>query len=306
MPSRRPWWKAYNRMVGDPKLTSLSDGDHRLYIGLLCLASENKRRGVVEYDRGIPLTAAQIAEQVKVRAFRQGGILEPDAEVRAALGRLEKACLIRLRSRAGHADPVILIRNWRSLQEGKPSDRPEATKQRKRKSRKAKKGDQSRPMSRPPSRDPVTRSHAGEVDVEGEVYKEPPLTPPVQAIQSGRDDPPLAATEFFVVGERQVAAWAEKYPGVDVLVELDKAAAWLRARPRRKVKSYRQFLRNWLDKAQEDAQARARARTELRPTANGPRGGPPQTIGEVLPRVAPAPGAAATAALIEARREGRA
>ncbi len=74
----------------------------------------------------------------------------------------------------------------------------------------------------------------------------------------------------YGVTQRQVDAWAQAYPGVDVLQELRKAKAWLEAVPTRGKtrQGMARFLVGWLGRAQDSAAARPPARA----APSGPRG----------------------------------
>lgn len=62
----------------------------------------------------------------------------------------------------------------------------------------------------------------------------------------------------FVLTERQVGEWATIYPGVDVMAEVRKADAWLKANPtkRKTARGMPKFLNNWLARTQDSGGSR--------------------------------------------------
>ena len=59
--------------------------------------------------------------------------------------------------------------------------------------------------------------------------------------------------EFVGIGEKRVAAWGKTYPMVDVVREIDKAAAWLADNPRKMKKDLVRFLGGWMRRADGDS-----------------------------------------------------
>jgi hypothetical protein len=54
------------------------------------------------------------------------------------------------------------------------------------------------------------------------------------------------------IGEGDIAAWKEAYPACDLDLELRRMIEWLKANPKKAVKSnYRRFITNWLTRAQD-------------------------------------------------------
>lgn len=92
----------------------------------------------------------------------------------------------------------------------------------------------------------------------------PVLTVPCVGIEGGRYDVTVA----------QVAEWGPAYPGVDVLAELRRAAAWLEANPRKRKTpgGVPRFLVAWLSRAQNDAGGRS----ATNPAAPRPLGHSPE------------------------------
>lgn len=58
---------------------------------------------------------------------------------------------------------------------------------------------------------------------------------------------------FDGITEQDIELWHNAYPAIDIQNEITKAACWLVANPNRKKSNYKQFLNNWLCKAQDHA-----------------------------------------------------
>jgi len=123
------WFRLYSEARNDAKLRYLSDAEFRIWFNLLCLANEQKDRGVISMSH--KLLAIEVS----------GG----DEELLTAT--LEK--LTELSIIAEYDDGLEFI-NFKKRQYDKPSDMPEATRERKRKSRQKQDEDKTvTPMSRP-------------------------------------------------------------------------------------------------------------------------------------------------------------
>ena len=57
----------------------LTDAEFRLWVGLLCLASANKRRGYVERDTGSPYGAMELQNLLGIEAFKRADLFDPAA-----------------------------------------------------------------------------------------------------------------------------------------------------------------------------------------------------------------------------------
>lgn len=108
------WLRLYSEARTDNKLRALSDAQHRVWFNLLCYAGEQPRRGIIESD----------AFMLSIECA--GG----DEELLNATLTL----LARLRIVAVE-DGAVRFLAWDDRQYDKPSDRPEETAERKRKSR---------------------------------------------------------------------------------------------------------------------------------------------------------------------------
>lgn len=54
------------------------------------------------------------------------------------------------------------------------------------------------------------------------------------------------------IGEGDIASWKDAYPACDIDLELKRMLVWLKANPKKAVKSnYRRFITNWLSRTQD-------------------------------------------------------
>ena len=109
--SKMTWFKLHSDFRNDPKIKRLPIAERYAFIILLCLANESETRGIItgldDDDIAFELEM-QVEDWKTLKAkFRVKGFLDFTQE-------------------------EILIRNWDKRQYDKPSDHPEATKQRKR------------------------------------------------------------------------------------------------------------------------------------------------------------------------------
>lgn len=109
-----PWFRMYAESRMDPKLDALNDREFRIWHKLLCLASESEQRGSVDY-----LDPEYVAMNLRVG---------PD-ELDSAISRMVRLRLIE-RSDGWVTFPKFAVRQY-----VKPSDFPEATRTRQRRSR---------------------------------------------------------------------------------------------------------------------------------------------------------------------------
>jgi|GEM_PF-6679780 len=149
------WLRLHTEARSDRKLDTLTDAEFRVWFNLLCMAGDSPERGTIEYE-DMDLLAIEVARG--------------DTELLTAT--LTK--LVRLRI-VQNDDETVSFVNFQKRQYDKPSDTPEATRERKAKQRdSATKPDMSRP---------VTPSHAiyTDTDTEPETEKgDNPQTPKVQ------------------------------------------------------------------------------------------------------------------------------
>jgi hypothetical protein len=108
------WFRVYSEARTDAKLESLTDAQHRVWFRLMCFAGDQGERGdIMGYDED--LLAVEVARG--------------DVDLlRCTLERLVKLRIIAT------GDGVRFV-NWEKRQYDKPSDAPEQTRERKRKSR---------------------------------------------------------------------------------------------------------------------------------------------------------------------------
>jgi hypothetical protein len=132
------WFKFHSEFRNDPKIKRLPITERYAFIVLLCLASESETRGIItgldDDDIAFELEM-QVEDWKTLKAkFRVKGFLDFTQE-------------------------EILIRNWDKRQYDKPSDHPEATKQRKRLQRQREKLSKTQDVT-PMSRDVTPMSRA--------------------------------------------------------------------------------------------------------------------------------------------------
>jgi hypothetical protein len=142
------WLRLHSEARTDNKLRTLTDAQHRVWFNLLCYAGEQERRGQIPGGDDFFMVAIECAN----------GDEELLRETVDALGRLR----ILQFADDGHCMWFV---NWEKRQYEKPSDRPEATAERKRRSReRAASHAESRP-NKEVSRD-VTPGHATDTDTD--------------------------------------------------------------------------------------------------------------------------------------------
>lgn len=122
------WYRMYSEARNDAKLRALTDGQHRVWFNLLCLAGEQVQRGILTgYDD--ELLAVEVANG-------DVGLLQE------TLTKLEKLRMI-IRN-----EQEIAFSNWEKRQYDNPSDRPKSVSERVKKHReKTKSNDMKRPKA---------------------------------------------------------------------------------------------------------------------------------------------------------------
>lgn len=110
------------------------------------------------------------------------------------------------------------------------------------------------------------------------VYKEEPSVEPsvcapskCSATKKPVDENPISfdstVGEFRDISASRFEQWESLFKKIDVIAEIEKAEAWLKANPRKRKKNYDRFLLNWFARA-EDRAAKGAVRL---PTAQGAR-----------------------------------
>ena len=136
------WFRMYSEARNDAKLRYLSDAEFRVWFNLLCLSNEQEERGVIP-----PMSRKLLSIEVS------GG---DEDLLQATLSKLIELSII------AEDDSGITFINFTKRQYDYPSDTPEATRERKRRSRQTKKAKEDvPPMSHPcheMSRDVTTKS----------------------------------------------------------------------------------------------------------------------------------------------------
>ena len=146
--SKMTWFKLHSDFRNDPKIKRLPIAERYAFIVLLCLANESETRGTIagldDDDIAFELEMQSEDWQTLKAKFKIKGFID-------------------------FTKDQVLIRNWDKRQYDKPSDHPEATKQRKRLQRekiKLSKAEDITPMSRdvtPMSRTRVDQSRSDQI-----------------------------------------------------------------------------------------------------------------------------------------------
>jgi hypothetical protein len=109
------WFRLYSEIKDDPKVLCLTDTQFRLWIGLLCMASESTERGTIPSCPLMGLAAA-------LRTTKES--LTEALDLFGELGMVER-----------DDDGAILVTHFLERQYDNPSDQPEQTRERKRRQR---------------------------------------------------------------------------------------------------------------------------------------------------------------------------
>ena len=177
------WFRLYTEARNDAKLRSLSDQQFRVWFNLLCLAAEQaEERGTIAgYDT--ELLAVEVANG-------DAHLLE------ATLDRLQRLRIVSI----DEAGTVTFI-HFKARQYDKPSDMPEATRERKRRQRERdsrEAAERVTPESRANHAD-VTPSHATDTDTEADTETE--LTPPSAPSRARARNSEPPGPEAYAVAE---------------------------------------------------------------------------------------------------------
>lgn len=112
--NRYPWFRMFTEARNDSKLDALNDREFRIWWKLLCLAAEGEDRGTVDY-----IDPEFVAMELRIGAD----------ELDSAISRLVRLRLVE------RSESKVMFPSFASRQYEKPSDLPEATRERQRKSR---------------------------------------------------------------------------------------------------------------------------------------------------------------------------
>lgn len=126
-----PWFRLYPEILKDPKIRRFTTVQKWLWITAMCEASQSAERGKLFIAEGIEYTDDDLA---------QASGINP-GEWDQAKGFIEMCVTLKMMER--HADGGVTLLNFNSRQYQKPSDAPEKTRERQRKSR-AKKADEKK------------------------------------------------------------------------------------------------------------------------------------------------------------------
>lgn len=127
MSTRLPWFRLFTEARNDSKLDALNDREFRIWFKLLCFAAEGEPRGQVDY-----LDPEYVAMELRV------GVDELDS----AISRMVRLRLVE------RSDTRVTFQAFEERQYDKPSARPEAVRERVRKSRTKANGESVTPLQR--------------------------------------------------------------------------------------------------------------------------------------------------------------
>lgn len=171
------WFRMYSEARTDKKLETLTDPQHRVWFNLLCYAAEQEARGTLPAD-DLELLAIEVA---------RGDLILLQDTLQA---------LAKLRIVAEDEDGLEFM-NFARRQYDKPSDMPDSTRERKRRSRSV----------HALSRD-VTPCHAYTIPEQSIHRTDPPYSPP-----PGEDGLVLALDVPTAVSGHEVATAVSGHPG---------------------------------------------------------------------------------------------
>lgn len=142
MTARLPWFRMFTEARNDSKLDALNDREFRIWHKLLCYAAEGTERGTVDY-----IDPEFVAMELRVGVD----------ELESAISRMVRLRLVE------RSEARVMFPSFTGRQYDKPSDRPEAVRERVRKSRAKAKGE---PVS-PPYRGVTRRTEQNKSKPEG-------------------------------------------------------------------------------------------------------------------------------------------
>lgn len=235
------WCRLYGDMVDDPKIGTLSDGQFRTWIELLCLATKAEDEGDTGMTpgeaswalrRNVTETLQELIDRSLVHYSETGTLVitkwaNRQSKSDSSTDRVRKHREKKQEKQGGNKDETD-----ETLQ-GCSSNAPEQS--RAEQSRGTDSGEPS-PGS-PPSPEPAKKA-APLNDEDVFIYL------PTKRVQTH--------SEYYPVPIAHVQQWESDYPGLNVRQELIKARNWLDTRPPGEKKTYRgmnKFVVNWLNRA---------------------------------------------------------
>lgn len=211
---RMPWFRMYHEARNDRKLDTLADDEYRVWHKLLCMASEQDERGVIEYDDR-ELLAIEVAR----------------GDVTLLSRTVTRLIALRIVTDNGHALTFVnfIARNY-----DKPSETPEATRERKRKSRaNARESAAAQDMSRDVTPGHTPEEKREEKRREEESRSHPPLPPtpapakPAPPRGGGRVRAAPKPSTLNADQRERFDRWYPTYPNKQHRPEAEKAFARL-------------------------------------------------------------------------------
>jgi hypothetical protein len=248
--AKTPWFRFYSETRTDPKMLMLSDTEFRLWANLLCLANESDERGVIRLRPGVGYPLAALAKALYV---------EEDT-LRAALIKFESVDFSMVEI---GEEGAITITHFLERQYDKPSDKPDAVKERVRRFRGQEDGvtdvecnaDET-PMKRdcnatytdtdPDTETEKERGGTGESELPPTLQD---LTPTERSLLSLLRE--IYPTVYkYPVDLEFIRKLAVTFPGVNLAEEAENWKLWLTTAKHRP-KNVRLAFRNWCKKSQQ-------------------------------------------------------
>jgi hypothetical protein len=248
-----PWLRLHSEARCDPKLELLSDAQFRVWFRLLCFANDQPERGTIAF-RSMKLLAVQVSKGDEALL----------AEVLALLVELN---IIDV----DDEDELVAFVHWTERQYDKPSDAPQATRERKARQRDKSDPPPTDPLTSTPSRDvtpmsrDVTRCHGQEEKREEEKEEttnaraSASLVPDVSTSSSSLSE--QLQRELNIYTHAVDAIVAEYAPQLEAIGKtlLGEAAKWRQDNPTGRLKNFENWLRIALKPDSFSAQAPPRA-----------------------------------------------
>lgn len=215
------WFRIYNEIIDDPKLSRIDGETFRVFIYLLALASEQNNEGRINMSIDDVAWRVRIEKELITNAIT---ILQSKGIVTQENG-------------------YINISNWKKRQF--TSDNVGARVRR------------YREKMRNVTCNVTGNVIDTDTDTDTEIYKSAASENPSQP-NATKKKPKTQSINFNFetrtwenIEPGDIEPWTEAYPACDVSVELNAMREWLLANPNKRKVNYRRFITNWLSRQQQ-------------------------------------------------------
>lgn len=215
------WFRLYGDMPSDPKIGTLTDGEFRTWIELLCAASKTEQSG----DTGLNADTIDWALR---------------RDVTVTLPRLLERELVTVGDNGNY-----FIRAWEKRQY--KSDTSADRTRRYRAKLKASAAVESKNGTVTSQKRHGDALEADTEQIQIQNKEANASSAPTEKVSLGADG------KWANVSPALLSTWSTAYPALSLDAELSKAAAWVIANPKNKKSNYARFLTNWLSRAQDSA-----------------------------------------------------